>query len=76
MMPLLTELQLVQGIQPHYGESSHATGNKDMGQGTKTYGRESRKFGGEQLLYMLLQSTKRSLRACLCPVLVVNFYSE
>ena len=26
-------------------------GNKDTGRGTKTWGRESRKFGGEQLVF-------------------------
>jgi hypothetical protein len=47
---VLTELQLARGIQPRYGEQRHRAGNKDTGRGTKTWGGESRKFGGEQLI--------------------------
>ena len=55
------EIQPAWGIQRPSREQIDAIGNKDLGQGTITWGRDSKKFGGEQLVFQVGPSTHHSI---------------
>ena len=55
------EIQPAWGIQRPSREQIDAIGNKELGQGTITWGRDSKKIGGEQLVFQVGPSMHHSI---------------